>query len=180
MLKPRTSFPLRAVRGYVTRIPGKPQSRVPDPLSASSAEVTALEDNLTFVHRPPPSAPTPFSTTLAPASPLLRPASADSNAAVPPLLRPSAYAPAPERLSDEAIQRIRELRAEDPEKWSCNKLAALFGCKPYLVSKVAALPKKQRREKRKEVEREHEQERATWGDRKSVQREIRKKRRDFW
>ncbi|KAH0831916.1 hypothetical protein J3R83DRAFT_12799 [Lanmaoa asiatica] len=92
MLKPRFAPSLSRCRTYATRRPEKPPARFPDPLRNNpNAVVTPLEgDKLTFIHRPPPSAPSPHSTTLDPASPLLRPA-ATTGGPLPPLLRPSEY-----------------------------------------------------------------------------------------
>ncbi|EGN92121.1 hypothetical protein SERLA73DRAFT_147658 [Serpula lacrymans var. lacrymans S7.3] len=182
MLKPRLPLNLTAIRSYATRIAEKPPARFPDPLAnATNATVKVLpEDNLTFYHRPPPSAPTPFSTTLEPASPLLKRASRTKRVPMPPLLRPSAYKPDPVRMSDENVQKIRELRLSDPETYSRTKLAKMFKCTPNFVSKVAALPRPQRKQFSKKMETEHEEIREGWGEKKSTYTAIRQKRREFW
>ncbi|OAX36662.1 hypothetical protein K503DRAFT_286628 [Rhizopogon vinicolor AM-OR11-026] len=181
MLKPRLSLCLS--RSYATRIAEKPPARFPDPLlNNPSAGVKTLKDeNLTFIHRPPPTAPSPHSTILAPASPLLKsPTPPNKRAPMPPLLRPSAYKAAPSRMSDEDITRLRKLRLSDPEIYSRGKLAKMFKCTPNFVSKVAALPRPQRKEFVKKMEVEHEAVREQWGEKKATFVAIKQKRREFW
>lgn len=179
MFKPR--FTLGRCRTYATRRPEKPPARFPDPLrNNSNAIVTPLEGGkLSFIHRPPPSAPSPFSTTLDPASPLLRPA-APAGSPLPPLLRPSAYTPEPARLSKEDIEKLRTLRRSDPNVYSCAKLARMFDCTPSFVSQVAALPRSLRRAFGRRQEAKVEAIKAGWGERKSTFRAIQEKRRQFW
>ncbi|KAF8550827.1 hypothetical protein OG21DRAFT_367203 [Imleria badia] len=167
-----------AARTYATRRPEKPPARFPDPLR--NAVVTPLEGGkLSFIHRPPPSVPSPHSTTLDPASPLLRPA-VPTGSALPPLLRPSEYRPAPARLSREDIDRLRVLRQSDPNLYSCAKLAKMFDCTPSFVSQVAALPRTLRRAFGRKQEAKVERVKAGWGERKATFRAIREKRRAFW
>lgn len=181
MLKPRFVPALSRCRTYATRRPEKPPARFPDPLRNNpNAVVTPLEgDKLTFIRRPPPSAPTPHSTTLDPASPLLRPA-ASTGSPLPPLLRPSAYRPEPERLSKEDIEKLRTLRLSNPDVYSCTKLAKMFNCTPGFVSQVAALPRSLRRVFARKQEGKVQAIKAGWGERKSTFRTIREKRRQFW
>lgn len=172
---------LRALcRTYATRRPERPPARFPDPLRNNpKAVVTALEgDKLTFIHRPPPSAPSPLSTTLDPASPLLRPAT--PTGPLPPLLRPSAYKPEPERLSTADMETLRALRRSDPALYTCSKLAKMFSCTPSFVSQVAALPRPLRRACAKRQQETVRAVRAGWGERKATFRAIREKRRQFW
>src|SRR6267154_4377358 len=165
MLKPRLS--LCFSRSYATRIAEKPPARFPDPLlnHPNAAVKTLKDENLTFIHRPPPTVPSPHSTTLAPASPLLKsPTRANKHTPMPPLLRPSAYNAAPSRMSDEDMKQLRKLRLSDPETYSRAKLAKMFKCTPNCVSKVAALPRSQRMEFMKKMEVEHEAVREQWGE----------------
>lgn len=188
-MKPRTSFGL-AIRTYGTRThvmprthkAHKPPPRPTDPLNNNPhAGVQQLYDeNLTFIHRPPPTAPTPFSTTLQPASPLLRPPTKSNNGHLPPLLRPSAYVKEPPRLGTKQIEEIRRLRQEDPEKYSRGKLANMFNCTTHFIAQVAALPPTKRKQFTKRREKEHEKIREGWGERKTLFVDIRKKRREFW
>lgn len=189
---PTSSFSLRflTVRTYGTRThvmprthkAHRPPPRPTDPLTNNvNAGVQQLEDeNLTFIHRPPPTAPTPFSTILDPASPLLRPPAKVENERLPPLLRPSAYVKEPPRVTPEQILEIRRLRREDPEKYSRSRLAEMFNCTTHFVAQVAALPPTQRKQFWKRQEQEHEEIRERWGKRKSLIMDIRKKRRAFW
>ncbi|KAG6376945.1 hypothetical protein JVT61DRAFT_979 [Boletus reticuloceps] len=141
MLKSR--FSLSLCRTYATRRPEKPPARFPDPLN--NTVVTPLDGGkLSFIQRPPPTAPSPYSTTLDPASPLLRPPT-PTGSPLPPFLRPSAYTPAPTRLSRQDLEKLRALRRSDPNLYSCGKLAKMFGCRPSFVSQVAALPRSLRR-----------------------------------
>lgn len=182
MFRPRLSLHLSRCRTYATRRPEKPPARFPDPLHSNpNATVTTLEDsNLTFIHRPPPSVPTPHSTTLDPGSPLLKPPTHPTDGRMPPMLRPSSYKPEPERMSREDIEKIRALRLSDPRVHSRTKLAKMFNCTPHFISKIAALPRPQRRQMGRETEAEHKAVRERWGERKATMTAIRQKRREFW
>jgi hypothetical protein len=189
-MRPWASSRLLTIRTYGTRThvmprtkkAHRPPPRLTDPLKNNpNADIQQLEDeNLTFIHRPPPTAPTPFSTTLEPASPLLRPPTKTKDGRLPPLLRPSAYVKEPPRVTHEQIQEIKRLRQEDPEKYSRARLARMFNCTSHFVAQVAALPPTQRKQFRKRRDEEHEAVREGWGERKSLIAEIRKKRREFW
>lgn len=163
-----------------TRKAHKPPPRPTDPLQNPNVGMQPLEDNLTFIHRPPPTAPTAFSTTLDPASPLLRPPTESSDAALPPLLRPSAYVKEPPRITPEHMEEIRRLRRENPVKYSRTKLAEMFNCTSSFIAQIAALRPSKRKEFRKERDEAHEKIRQRWGEKKSLFVDIRKKRREFW
>lgn len=162
----------------------KPPSRPLDPLNNHpNAGVQQLENGeLTFIHRPPPTSPTPFSTTEQPSSPLLLAPTASAKGAVrlPPLLRPSAYVKPPPRVSDTQLAEIKRLRAEDPAKYTRGRLAKMFGCTNHFVALVAALPPAERKRRVKEMEAERETNKAQWGHRRSLIAEIRAKRKTFW
>ncbi|KIK95312.1 hypothetical protein PAXRUDRAFT_25554 [Paxillus rubicundulus Ve08.2h10] len=181
MLKARFASNVSRCRTYATRRPEKPPARFPDPLqNNANATVTTLQDSkLTFIHRPPPTAPSPHSTTLDPASPLLRPATA-TGGPMPPFLRPSGYRPMPERLSKEDMVKLRELRLSDPNTYSRTELAKMFNCTPHFVSKIAAVPRSQRKQFAKNQETKHAAIREGWGERKATFMAIRQKRRQFW
>ncbi|KAI9510851.1 mitochondrial ribosomal protein subunit L20-domain-containing protein [Russula earlei] len=173
----RAFFPF-LTRGYATRLPQKPPIRHPDPLS--NAVTTSLPEHLTFIHRPPPSPPTPFSLTVNPSSPLLRtepPAQSTILDLPPPLKKPALTHP---RLSEEAIAEMRRLRTENPSFYTCRKLADSFGCSPSFVSYIAPLKPSQQRAALAKRDREHEKARARWGEKASLIREIRRKRKEFW
>ena len=220
-MRPRlvTAQTLAFVRNYATtrlrvdkRRPERPPHRPPDPLANinnnnPNAVVSKLKDDetLTFIHWRPPTAPSPFSLTTAPVSPLLRPSpllstppstiAADPAAAattmprtrrpLPPLLRPSAEAAQNqhqerERLSDEAVAEIRRLRRTHPEEYSRGRLAKMFGCTQAFVAAVAALPKPMRKRMVRKRDEGHARARAQWGERREEIRATRQRRRAEW
>ena len=98
-------------RFYATG-PERPPMRRPDPrLNNPDATTTQLPDDLTFIHRPPPSLPSAYSYTTNPASPLHRPPTdAPEDTPLPPALRDIRLPKT--RLTDEQIQEMRRLRRE--------------------------------------------------------------------
>ena len=106
-----------------------------------------FEDNLTFIHRPPPTMPLPESFTTAPSSPLLQPpvqphdtTTSLTDLSLPPVSRPSLIPKIQyPRMTDQTIQSMRDLCHSDPAKWTCTKLAARFDCSLGFVSRVAGL-----------------------------------------
>ncbi|KAF8650161.1 hypothetical protein AX16_005395 [Volvariella volvacea WC 439] len=190
MLATRRPSSLPALlRTYATKWPRprpgtseRPPYRAKDPLvNNPSATVTTFEEEgLTFIHRPPPTAPTPHSLTTAPASPLLWSKPTPVDGPLPPPIRPSAEKPQPERASDEVIASIKELRRSNPSEYSRGKLAKMFGVTPSFVGAVAALKKSQRTALIKERDQKHAEVREKWSERKSIVRAIRAKRRALW
>ena len=195
-MRPRLPLPVRiSSRSYATRLPQRPPARTRDPLTdrktAQEQPWHALPDaNATFIHRPPPSAPTPLSYTTAPASPLLKPptptltssssaSSASTTPELPPTLRADKHADQA-RLSDDAVARIRELRRADPQTWTRGRLAREFGCAPWFVGRITSLKAADRRVATAARDEEHAAHRAKWGERRTMNAEIRKKRREFW
>ncbi|TFK73588.1 hypothetical protein BDN72DRAFT_761364 [Pluteus cervinus] len=179
---------LQFARGYAAKYPRprpgtseRPPYRASDPLANNpKATVTTLEDSqLTFIHRPPPSAPTPHSLTTAPSSPLLRAQPRTQNGPLPPSLRPTANNQPPP-VSDEVVAKIRELRQLNPTVYSRRKLAQMFSCTPNFVASIAALKKSQRSALVKSRDREHAEVRENWSEKKAIVRAIRAKRRAFW
>jgi len=168
-------------RGYATRLPQKPPMRHPDPLlNKPNAISTPLPEDLTFIHRPPPSAPTPLSFTVNPSTPLLRtaPPIPSAGSSLPPLLKkPTSTHP---RLSEDKIKELQCLRSENPALYTCKELADMFGCSPSFVSYVAPLKHSQQRAALARRERDHDKARARWGEKAALIREIRKKRKEFW
>ena len=135
-MKPQLPLRLTPIpsRSYATRLPERPPYRAPDPLKNNPhAKYEALSERLTFIRRPPPTAPTPFSYTTSPSSPLLRqsPSLPVSRVSLPPSLHPDK--PQPSRMSDEDIATMRKLRAEDPSKWTRSLLAKKFNCTPQIA-----------------------------------------------
>jgi hypothetical protein len=183
----KPSISAGSIRAYSTRIPRprlpeRPPVRTNDPLANNShAKVQELPGNLTFIHRPPPSAPTPHSFTTAPASPLLR-ASADvqsHSAELPPTTRPDTP-PEQAHVSQEIIQQIRTLRREQPAKFTRSVLANLYGVTPGFVGMIAPSKQVYRREAHAAFEAVHQELRSKWGERKALAVEIRRRRKQFW
>ncbi|EAU86039.1 hypothetical protein CC1G_07118 [Coprinopsis cinerea okayama7 len=176
-------------RGYATRYPRprpgtaeRPPLKHGDPVTQSrNTTVVNLEDEgLTFVHRPPPSAPSPASLTTAPASPLLRPQSKPAGEVpLPPALHNH---PLKERktLSTEDIAKMKELRASDPVTYSTNKLAKMFGCSRHFVILSTRITTAQRTALEREREAQHEENRERWSDRHKLVKALRARRRQMW
>ncbi|OSX59983.1 hypothetical protein POSPLADRAFT_1172267 [Postia placenta MAD-698-R-SB12] len=174
-------LPLKAplVRTYATRLPQKPPHRAPDPLiNNAHAAYQSLPEDLTFIHRPPPTAPSPLSYTSSPASPLLKSHASDTGVPLPPTLR--TLQAAPERLTTEAIAEMRRLRKEDPATWTRAALAKKFGCTSLFIMKMAPLDKSERRRVLDKRDAEHEDSRSRWGEKKAFFREAARKRKEFW
>ncbi|KAK0503855.1 mitochondrial ribosomal protein subunit L20-domain-containing protein [Armillaria luteobubalina] len=179
---------LSFTRSYATRYPRpkpgtseKPPYRAPDPLiNNPTAAVTTLPDEeLTFIHRPPPTSPSPFSLTTDPASPLLRYRVKPTESALPPLSRPIEKVQ-PERVSEAVIEKIKKLRRGNPEKYSRETLAKMFGCTQTFVGLVAALKSSKRKSLLKKREAGHQLEREKWSERHTLVKAIRAKRRELW
>src|SRR6267154_2346048 len=169
------SFRLRVLfltRGYATRLPQRPPMRHPDPLSNNPKAIsTSLPEDLTFIHRPPPSPPTPHSYTVNPSSPLLQTETQTSSpaSALPPPLKNATLAHP--RMPEEKISEMRRLRMENPASYTRNWLAKTFGCSPSFVSYVAPLSPSQQRAALATRDREHEKSRARWGEKAALIRE---------
>ncbi|CAE7053871.1 unnamed protein product [Rhizoctonia solani] len=167
--------PLYTIRHYaVSRSNPRPKDPV---LNSPNANVQQIAPDVTFIHNPPSSISTPHSLTTAPISPLLSKPTRSGTSHLPPELHPKPEVERP-KLTQEQIEEIRRLRLGDPKNNSCQALAKKFNCTAIFVSMVAPLPK----EKREELEREQReaQKMEQWGERKTLIREIRKKRRQFW
>ncbi|KAG8951741.1 hypothetical protein FRC04_005762 [Tulasnella sp. 424] len=177
----------RLARTFVAR----PKHTVKDPLlTASNAEITELPENLTFIHRPPPTAETPLSYTTNPTSPLLRQTSASSTSApLPPPLH-AAYNGESKRLTEAQIEEIRARRAKDPKRNPAWKLAQEYGCSRLFISMVAPIKKidvqvgtseglvQMTEAERRQLEKAKVMSR--WGERKQINREVKRLRREKW
>ncbi|KAJ7459771.1 mitochondrial ribosomal protein subunit L20-domain-containing protein [Mycena latifolia] len=174
-------------RTYATKWPRpkpgtaeRPAYHAPDPLvNNPQAVVTDLPDeDLTFIHRPPPTAPSPFSLTTNPVSPLLRSRPPQEAIPLPPLSRrPGKELP---RASEQTMSEIRRLRALDPDRYSTGVLARKFKVTRGFVSSIAALKKSQRRAKRQEQNAVVEKAREKWSEKKTTLMMIKAKRRELW
>jgi len=192
MLRPLPSIASAFTRTYATKLnkwprpkPGtaeRPAYHAPDPLiNNPQAVVTALPDeDLTFIHRPPPTAPSPYSLTTNPVSPLLRPRHPKEQIPLPPPSRPK-YGKEPlPRASAQSILEIKRLRALDPDRYTCGVLARKFNVTRGFVQAIAALKKSQRRAKRREQELVAETAREKWSEKKTTLMLIKSKRRELW
>ncbi|GAA5910069.1 mitochondrial 54S ribosomal protein mL58 MRPL20 [Sporobolomyces salmoneus] len=184
-----------------------PLRRTKDPLLSSSvAQHFILPSGNHFIIRPPPSVvpPTvPISSTSTEsgthpflesivASPLNPSSSSISSSSSPidPSQLPSSrssrrFAPPPSstRLSSEQITQLHELRRTNSSA-SRSQLAKQFGISPQAVGRMgygkgseARLAEKV---KRGEIELEREEREASWGWKKSIAREERRRRREMW
>ncbi|KAH9851547.1 mitochondrial ribosomal protein subunit L20-domain-containing protein [Lenzites betulinus] len=166
-------------RSYATRLPERPPYRAPDPLRSHPDRWQELpEISSTFIHRPPPTAPSPLSFTTAPASPLLKDGPTPAEGALPPTVAKEKGAKP--RMTDEAIAKMRTLRREDPGKWTRGRLAREFDCTPWFVGKMVTLAGPERRRALETRDEAHAAARGKWGERKTLQADIRKKRKEFW
>jgi hypothetical protein len=184
------AFCLNLVRHYAPKYPRprpgtseRPAYHPPDPLinNPKAAVKTFEEDNLTFIHRPPSTAPSPYSLTTAPASPLLRPVTSrvEPIPPLPPVLRqpPSTKPP---RMSDEQIEKMRNLRFTNPSVYSRGKLAKMFNCTQAFVAQMAALKKPRRKALIRIRDQKHEKYKAKWSERHALVKAISAKRREMW
>lgn len=83
-------------------------------------------------------------------------------------------------MSDEAIAEMRQLRQEDPDTWTTASLARRFGCSQTFVMIKAPLKMSERKKRLRARDAEHAEFRSQWGQRRSMVRDIRQKRREFW
>ena len=106
---------------------------------------------------------------------LARPTSNSSNESnLPPPVR----SPAEKKyhLTSADFAEVRQLRTEDPLKWTNTALAKKFQCSTVLIPMICSVPKevkKLRDEKIEEIKRK-------WGPRRRAAREDRSRRRERW
>ena len=176
-----------AIRTYATRRPERPPPKIKDPLLAPNATHYKVTENVTFIHRPPPSAPTPFSLSTAPASPLLSPLkptipldlpqSVSTSPLPPPVWKPKG---SKKVLDKRQIEVIKSIRAENPTKWTQGRIAKRFGCTRDFVGLIAPLNTTQQRIALEARDNAHEAKRRGWGERKATYVAIRQKRKSLW
>ncbi|KAF2718768.1 hypothetical protein K431DRAFT_287371 [Polychaeton citri CBS 116435] len=117
-------------------------------------------------------------SNVAPAASALKanPASESSSSKVPSL--PSAVRPEYQKkyhLTQEQIDEIKRLRAEDPRQWTRVRLAEKFQCSQFFVSLCCCAP-----QIKAERERDLEEIKKRWGRRKTEAREDRQIRKAQW
>ncbi|PCH40008.1 hypothetical protein WOLCODRAFT_116483 [Wolfiporia cocos MD-104 SS10] len=178
-MKYRLPTGLNSVNKNASRLPERSRVHAPDPLvNHPTAVYQNLEEDLTFIHRPPPTVPAPESLTTSPASPLLSGPPMPAGGPVPPPIRKDRE----QRplVSDEDILEIRRLRLADPFTWSRTRLAEKFNCTPGFIGRVAAAKPSARKQILAKRDEEHETVRSQWGENKTFVREARRKRKELW
>ncbi|KAF5338888.1 hypothetical protein D9611_008775 [Ephemerocybe angulata] len=181
------------VRAYTAKYPRprpgtaeRPPLKHRDPLlNSPNATVTKFEDDgIVFVHRPPPAAAAPESTTVAPSSPLLRKPtpsmSSPLTTPLPPTIRAEKPVVEKKLLSEEDIAKMKELRLSDPEKYSTNTLAKMFGVSRFTVAQLSRIRTSQRKNILKKRDEEHAKHRERWSERHQLVKAVQVKRREFW
>lgn len=78
-------------------------------------------------------------------------------------------------LTQDQIDEIRKLRAEDPRKWTRVRLAEKFDCSQFFVSLCCSAP-----EIKQEQDLKLEQIKSKWGRRKTEARQARQARKQLW
>ena len=78
-------------------------------------------------------------------------------------------------VSEAEVAEMRRLRSADPDTWTRVRLAEKFGCSQFFVGLVAKNAAKAER-----VERDHEDMRRKWGQRRREAREDRGRRKLLW
>ncbi|KAK5120731.1 hypothetical protein LTR85_006089 [Meristemomyces frigidus] len=78
-------------------------------------------------------------------------------------------------LTQEQVEEIRTLRAEDPRKWTRVRLAEKFECSQFFVSLCCSAP-----EVKAEQDKALEEIKRKWGRRKTEARDARQERKKLW
>lgn len=149
-------------------------------LSNPNAHHFILKDrpSLQFVVRPAPS-PVP------PTQPYVH-SPAGPSAFLPPRLHPEAdeSTASRSRLDQSEIASLQALRLSDPIKWTTGKLAEKYNVSRFFVSLVGFGDSAEAKAAEKLVKARHEQEETErsekWGMQKRIDREVRRRRKDFW
>ncbi|KAI1260974.1 mitochondrial ribosomal protein subunit L20-domain-containing protein [Xylariaceae sp. FL1019] len=140
-----------------------------------------------IIYNPPPSAPTVFHTPFKflPKSDPRRQAnlvahlrsaiSSAPNQAVPPPINAAELREKQYNVTKEQVAEMRQLRTENPAKWSVLKLAKKYDCTPMFIMMCVHAPAEHQK---KEYERK-EAIKARWGPIRTKAREERKKRKDL-
>jgi hypothetical protein len=128
----------------------------------------------------PPSSPAPFSQPAVTSTPSSSAIISDSQ--LPPALHkaPSEYA----TLTSEQISEMQALRLSDPATWTRSKLAAKYNVSKFFVAMTSFGDSHEAKETAKTVKETHDmnsqREREGWGFKKRVDREVRRRRKEFW
>lgn len=156
----------------------------PDPSFTALVPPEKINDHIVF--NPPSSTPSVFHTPAAflPPSDPRRQILAQSHSFANPYGQPTRRLPPPIRppfekkyhLNEDDIAEIRQLRTQDPVKWTRPKLAEKFDCSPYFVGLVCQTSQEVKDTRKRELEKVQRK----WGPKKQSAREDRKKRRISW
>jgi Mitochondrial ribosomal protein subunit L20 len=137
---------------------------------------------MTLHHSPAPSAPSYKSTptSFLPETHPFTPTTSlhPIGTHLPPPLTKSRKREKSYHLTEEDIEMMRTLRFHpDPtQRKSRSELAKMFGCSQLFVGMAAPLPKA----KVKEIFKEKEEQRTSWGARKRFFRDVRRRRKMEW
>lgn len=83
-------------------------------------------------------------------------------------------------MSDADIEKMRALRAENPDYYSRSRLAKMFNCSTNFVATMAPTKISDRKRITRKQDAEHAEARSKWGVKRSYFEAARKKRREFW
>ena len=75
---------------------------------------------------------------------------------------------------------MKELRAQDPVKYSTNKLAKMFNVSRLVVAFTTRIPTRQRTAIERERDVKHQAQRERWSERHQLVQASRKERRKHW
>lgn len=155
-----------------------PVRRPRDPLdSAPNAVRHALPTGETFIVRPPPSQPSPLNKANSDTTYGLPNAHTAPIEAMPALRKTRRSNKGGEaQLTAEQIAQIQSLRQTDPNQHTAVQLARQFGCSPLYISMVAPISKSHRQT----LEQKDYLLRSGWGEKKVLQKELRKERKLLW
>jgi len=78
-------------------------------------------------------------------------------------------------LTEEQVEEIRKLRAEDPRTWTRVRLAEKFECSQFFIGLCCSAP-----EVKAEQDKALEEIKRKWGRRKTEAREARQERKKLW
>ncbi|KAK7208412.1 mitochondrial ribosomal protein subunit L20-domain-containing protein [Myxozyma melibiosi] len=145
-----------------------------NPRSSANKAAPVLPPGLTY--NPPPSAPSPFDTPdiFLPPHERAKVLTAPGVEVLPPPLR--AVEEKKYHLDEEQIEKIRQLREQDPNKYTRKVLAKEFGCSDFFIALVLRSPQ----ERLDEMDRRLGIIKSRWNLYKSTARLMREKRREQW
>lgn len=174
--------------------------RTKDPLlSSSTAQHYTLPSGALFIVRPPcsslpPSMPYPQLQSTSRSASATSPSNPFQTHAAPVFLHstraehliPSSRRPSPPRspLTVEEVASLQALRISAPSYWTRSKLASKFDLSPKVVGTLGwgddLAGKAAEKFRKEEVESEKSRKEGSWGWKKRIAREERRRRRSMW